>query len=432
MNFKELNLKDYILSSVEELNFKELTEIQEKVIPLALKNNQIIGKSQTGTGKTHSFLIPIFQKLNEEDKKVQALICAPTRELSTQIYNVAQQIAKHSDKDIDIRLYTGGTDRNKEIHRLQNSQPQIVIGTPGKIYDLAMKENVLKATTLNSFIIDEADMSLETGFLTDIDGLLGRMNKDIQIQVFSATIPVKLQHFLKKYLDSPEFVEIRPKQVTSVKLENVLISVKNKSKLEMLNQLTKTINPYICLVFCNTKTKVQEVYDFLKSKKLNVGIIHGDLTPRERSREMKKINALEYQYIVASDIASRGIDIQGVSHVVNYELPKDPAFYIHRIGRTARASFDGQAISFFEFLDDEYLDVLESKGVTFKYKAIINKELKDTKARNARKNREATTSDEVKQARIMNKSKIKVKPGYKKKYNENVQRTARKLRKKKR
>ena len=187
MKFEELELKEYINKALDNLKFKELTKIQEEIIPLALKNNSLIGQSRTGSGKTHSFLIPIFQALDEEEKRVQAVITAPTRELALQIYNVANHIASYYKGNIDIRIYTGGSDRLKEIERLNSSQPQIVIGTPGKIKDLVIKENVLKIYTAKILVIDEADMSFEIGFLDDLDKIASVLDNP-QIMVFSATI----------------------------------------------------------------------------------------------------------------------------------------------------------------------------------------------------------------------------------------------------
>ncbi|MCK5387979.1 MAG: DEAD/DEAH box helicase, partial [Candidatus Izimaplasma sp.] len=372
-------------------------------------------------GKTHAFLIPIFEALDLDNHDVQAVITAPTRELAQQIYNFAVHIAKFSETHIDIRKYVGGSDREKEINRLKKSQPMIVIGTPGKIYDLAIKENLLNVYKAKTFVIDEADMSLEIGFLDDIDNIAGLMGEDLQMLVFSATIPEKIRPFLRKYMTHPEEVFIKPKELSSLNIEHIFIPVKSKDNKTNLLDLLKAINPYIGIIFCNKKEVVDEVVSFLYSNGYKVAKLHGGITPRERKQVMKRINAAEYQYVVASDIASRGIDIDGVSHIVNYELPKDMEFYIHRTGRTGRASYTGIAISFYSPKDHAYLDFLERKGIKIAYKDIKNDALVNRRVRDERTRRKPGFNP-VDGDRLNVKRSKKVKPGYKKKYNTALKR----------
>lgn len=422
-----LNLKQYIIDSINDLHFKSFTEIQKKVMPLALKGRDIIGKSVTGSGKTHAFLIPIFQKLEENKKEVQVVITTPTRELAIQIENVCKHIASFCDETIDIRTYVGGSDREREKDRLRSSQPQIVIGTPGKIKDLSIDENLLKIYTARTLVIDEADMTLEAGFIDDIDTFAGTLPNKLQMMVFSATIPEQLIVFTKKYMFNPEYIEVKNKGVSSVNIEHILVAVKNKNKLQLLDDLLSVINPYLCLVFANKKENVEMLQKELTSKGYKVGVMHGDLEPRERKRMLKRIMDLEFQYVVASDIAARGIDIEGVSHVINYELPKDFEFYIHRTGRTGRANLSGTAISLYDFISDEYLDALEEKGIKFEYKKIVDGELVETKERNQRTKRVQKVSEiDIKAKQSVRKPK-KVKPGYKKKMEEAVRVERRKL-----
>ncbi len=427
MNIKQ----NYILKAIKSLGFKDYTEVQNLVIPKVLKGNDIIACSQTGTGKTHAFLLPIFEKLDLENHDVQVLITAPTRELAEQIYNNAQYIAKHSDTFIDIRKYTGGSNRNKEIARLKKSQPMIVIGTPGKIKDLAITENVLNVFKAKVFVIDEADMSLEIGFLEDIDQIAKLMNKDLQMMVFSATIPEKIKPFLRKYMNDPKEINIKPRELSSLNIEHILIPVKSKDNKTILLDLLKSINPFIAIIFCNRKETVDEVVSFLNSNSYKVAKLHGGITPRERKQIMTRINKAEFQYIVASDIASRGIDIDGVSHVINYELPREMEFYVHRTGRTGRASYEGQAISFFRPNDGAYIDFIESKGIKINYKDIKNNELVTRRERNERVKRVHTVKQVYGDALNVKRRNAKVKPGYKKKYSAEVKRAqARTVRKK--
>lgn len=424
--------KKYVETAVKKLGFKKFTEIQDKVIPVARKRTDIIGCSQTGSGKTHAFLIPIFENLDLEERDVQVVICSPTRELANQIYVFAKQIADESDVQIDIRRYTGGSNRAKEVERLKKSQPQIVIGTPGKIQDLAVKENVLQVYKANTFVIDEADMALEAGFLEDIDQIAGLMSDDLQMMVFSATIPEMLKPFLRKYMNKPFEVYIKPKELSSLNIEHIFIPIKSADRKTVLNRLLEVINPYVAIIFCNKKETVEELGTELYNQGLNIAKIHGGIAPRERKRIMTRVNSGEFQFIIASDIASRGIDIDGVSHVINYELPSDMEFYVHRSGRTGRANYTGQAISLYAVKDDNYIDFLERKGINIYYKDIKNGELVERRERKERTKRERVTAGFDKNTVNVKKKNKKVKPGYKKKYHQDLQKAKKKALRKKR
>ena len=412
--FQDLNIKSYLKAAIEDLHFEELTQIQEQVIPLALEGKDIIGQSQTGSGKTHAFLIPIFESLKEDVQQVQAVITTPTRELAEQIYIVASHLASFSETPIKIGHYVGGTDKKQTIERL-GVQPQIVIGTPGRIKDLAINERALLVHTAKMFVVDEADMTLETGFLTDIDQIAGTMGKDLQMMVFSATIPQALKPFLKKYMTVPTHIHIQPRQQTAVKINHILYPTKHRSRVNIVANLLKTINPYLAIIFVNTKQHATEVSNALTSQGLQVGQIHGDLTPRQRRQMMQRIRNLDFQYIVATDIAARGIDIEGVSHVINYELPQDLEFYIHRVGRTARGNYDGVAITLYDSAEEELLQELEERGIKFNYKELKNGELVTVNARNSRQKREKKENEIDKIAKAKVRKPKKVTPGYKKK-----------------
>ena len=412
--FQDFNIKPYLKAAIEDLHFEELTQIQEQVIPLALEGKDIIGQSQTGSGKTHAFLIPIFESLKEDVQQVQAVITTPTRELAEQIYIVASHLASFSETPIKIGRYVGGTDKKQTIERL-GVQPQIVIGTPGRIKDLAINERALLVHTAKTFVVDEADMTLETGFLTDIDQIAGTMGKDLQMMVFSATIPQALKPFLKKYMTVPTHIHIQPRQQTAVKINHILYPTKHRSRVNIVANLLKTINPYLAIIFVNTKQHATEVSNALISQGLQVGQIHGDLTPRQRRQMMQRIRNLDFQYIVATDIAARGIDIEGVSHVINYELPQDLEFYIHRVGRTARGNYDGVAITLYDSAEEELLQELEERGIKFNYKELKNGELVTVNARNSRQKREKKENEIDKIAKAKVRKPKKVTPGYKKK-----------------
>ena len=417
--FERFNLKPFIIESVKELGFFEPTEIQERLIPTVLKGDSVIGQSQTGTGKTHAYLLPMIQKVNPSKEAVQAIITAPTRELAAQIYQEVLKITKNSEEEIAVRLYIGGTDKQRTIEKLKH-QPHIVVGTPGRINDL-VKEQALFVHSAPILIIDEADLMLEMGFLEDVDQIASRMAEALQMLVFSATIPEKLKPFLKKYMENPKYIQVEPKQVTAAKIEHYLLPARHRNKLELVFQALETFNPYLAIVFTNTKKKADEVADGLIGKGLKVGRIHGDLSPRERKQMMKQILDLDYQYIVATDLAARGIDIQGISHVINYELPSDLDFYIHRVGRTARAGYSGIALTIYEDRDEDALNKLENKGIEFRHCDLHDHEWVDLGDRNKRNKRKRQVNEIDLKAKSIIKKPKKVKPGYKKKLQQETE-----------
>ncbi|MGL4949046.1 MAG: DEAD/DEAH box helicase [Anaeroplasmataceae bacterium] len=423
----KFGFKKYIVDSLENLKFKSFTEVQTKVFNNFNLSNNLLVKSKTGSGKTHSFLLPIFNNLDESKYEVQAVIISPTKELAQQTFKVAQHIASFSSDTIDIRLYCGGSDRTREIERLKNSQPQIVIATPGKIHDLVVKENVLKIYTASLFVIDEVDMALESGYSDSIDQVAQILTRS-KMMFFSATISNQVFPFIKKYLDNPIYINIEDDKTLNI--EHTWIPIKHFSREEMLVSLTKIINPYLAIVFVNKKSQVEELVNKLKSLKFNVGYIHGDLTSRERKRILQEAFNLKYQYIVATDLAARGIDIDGVSHVINFDLPRDYEFYMHRTGRTGRMNYTGTVYTFYNELDSEYLDYLNKKGVVPIYREIKNGSLVEHKGRNSRQTRiRPLTIVEQKVKKIIKKP-TRVSPGYKKKLKEEEDKLAKKIYKK--
>jgi ATP-dependent RNA helicase CshB len=424
--FKQYNFKKFINEAIDELGFKKPTAIQTKVIPLVLRGENVIGKSQTGTGKSHAFLFPVLEMLSSSND-LDVLIILPTRELAFQIFEGINQIVKHSKHPIDVRIFVGGTNRGAEISKLEKSQPKIAIGTIGKIKDLAVTTNLLKIHTAKTVVIDEADMVFESSELEEIDSIFSKFQETFQTLVFSATIFNDLTVFLNKYISKFELVDLSEKSISKKSIDHVFIPTKNKNKNELLLTLLTSFHPYLALVFANTKDRVDEVSDFLSSSGLRVGKLTGNLEARERKQMLRRIKDGDYQYVIATDIASRGIDIVGVSHVINYELPNDVEFYIHRTGRTGRAEFDGTAISFYDFDDDVYLNNLERKGLKCIYKALVNGELVNTKERNARAKR--IKKDDIIESSVHKKYPLGkvVKPGYKKKRKDIIEKEVRLL-----
>ncbi len=429
MTFEAFEFNSFINQALADLGFQKPTEVQERLIPLIQKGKSVVGQSQTGTGKTHTFLLPLMDRIDPQKNEVQVVITAPSRELATQIYQAARQIAAFSDPEIRVTNFVGGTDKQRQLGRLKNQQPHVVIGTPGRILDM-INEQALDVHTAQAFVVDEADMTLDMGFLAEVDQIAGRLPERLQILVFSATIPEKLRPFLRKYLQNPVIEEIKPKAILSETIENWLISTKGRKTDQQIYQLLTIGHPYLAIVFANTKQRVDEITDYLKNQGLKVAKIHGDISPRERKRVMRQVQNMDYQYVVATDLAARGIDIEGVSHVINAELPEDLEFFIHRVGRTGRNGLPGTAITLYDPADEQAIISLEKLGISFEPKEIKDGEIVDSYDRNRRKKREKSR-DELDPTLIglVKKKKKKIKPGYKKKIQRAVQDSNRQKRK---
>ena len=428
MEVKPVNsTKSFINEALDALKFKQWTPVQELVIPALRKNQSAIVQSVTGSGKTHSYLVPLFEKMDPTQATLQAVISAPTRELAKQIFDFAKQIASFSKDPIDVRLYTGGTDREREIKRLEKSIPMIAIGTPGKLKDFVIQAKMLPTHQASILIIDEADMTMDEGFLEDVDLVAATLPKTAQVVVVSATIPDQIQPFLKKYLHQPLMLQIEQEQLTSLHIRHTLLKTKEKQRIDVLKDLTQAINPYLSIVFCNTKESAEVVFQAMDSWGKNVVLIHGGVEPRKRRQIIKNIHELKYQYIVATDIISRGMDIDNISHIINYELPEDVEFYVHRSGRTGRMAKDGECISLYGYENDEYLNKLVAKGLHPEYRQLSKGLIVDAPARNQRSSRQHYQADPSKVRRIVGNRPTTVKPGYKKKYNEAVQKATKKI-----
>ncbi|HGC8380654.1 TPA: DEAD/DEAH box helicase [Streptococcus agalactiae] len=428
MSFKDFNFKPYIQRALDELKFVDPTDVQAKLIPVVRSGRDLVGESKTGSGKTHTFLLPIFEKLDESSDDVQVVITAPSRELGTQIYQATKQIAEHSEQEIRVVNYVGGTDKLRQIEKLKVSQPHIVIGTPGRIYDL-VKSGDLAIHKAHTFVVDEADMTLDMGFFDTVDKIAGSLPKDVQILVFSATIPQKLQPFLKKYLTNPVMEKIKTATVIADTIDNWLLSTKGRDKNAQILELSKLMQPYLAMIFVNTKERADELHSYLSSNGLKVAKIHGGIAPRERKRIMNQVKNLEFEYIVATDLAARGIDIEGVSHVINDAIPQDLSFFVHRVGRTGRNGLSGTAITLYQPSDDSDIRELEKLGINFIPKVIKNGEFQDTYDRDRRNNREKSYQKlDTEMIGLVKKKKKKIKPGYKKKIQWKVDEKRRKER----
>lgn len=421
--FKDFNLSEYTKSFIELNNFKNPTPIQEAVIPYALKGRDIIAVSATGTGKTHAFLIPIMEKINTESQTVQAVITAPTRELAVQIFEFAKLISI-ANPNIIIKLITGGINRDKMIDSLKQ-QPHIVIGTPGRIKDLFINEAVLRVDTASIFILDEADMTLEYGFLDDVDAICGRMSENLQMLAFSATIPLSLKQFLKKYMRNAITIDMQNDSDFNPKIEHILIPCKHKSYSQIILSIKDGFMPYVCLIIANTRDEASEIASDLRNTNINLLEIHGGLTSRERKQAMKELTNLTQTYVVATDIASRGLDIEGITHVISCGFPVDLDFYIHRSGRTGRSGKEGTCFALYHEEDAKSIKNLQAKGIKFKHQVFKDNRWKELPPFGyKRKPKNDLIEKEI--AKTLTRKNAKVKPGYKKKRKAQIEKIKRK------
>lgn len=427
--FTDTRLRSEIRQGLAKIGFTKPTPVQEKVIPAMLKGESVIAQAATGSGKTHAYLIPILNAIDEDARYVQAIVTAPSRELADQLYRVARQLRDNSGLNIAIAHLAGGSDRDRQIARFEQNEPQLVIATPGRLLDFADKK-ILLLDQVKNFVIDEADMTLDLGFLADVDKIAARLPKDVVMSAFSATIPVKLTNFLRKYMAKPEEIVIDNPAVIAPTIKNDLLDIGSKDRKKIVYKLLTMGQPYLALVFANTKQMVDELADYLTKQGLKVAKIHGSITERERKRTLREVRAGQYQYVVASDLAARGIDLPGVSLVINYEIPKDLEFIIHRIGRTGRNGLPGHAVTLVREEEMNRVGALEYMGVHFDFVEIKDGALAPRTHYRRRDNRTAANRQlDPHMKGVVKKIKSKRKPGYKKKIKQAIQEDNRKKRK---
>jgi ATP-dependent RNA helicase CshB len=409
----KFNFREDIQQLIEYKRFKELSPIQKKVIPLILDRKDVIGVSATGTGKSHAFILPVLQLVDSSLNEIQVIIAAPTRELAIQLYTMISEINMFN-KDINIKLIASGKDKERMIEGLKR-QPHIVVGTIGRLKDLFVDEAVLRLDTAKMIVIDEADMTLELGFLKQVDEICGRLPKKLQMLVFSATIPSQLQPFLRKYMTRPTFIEATEQHELSPNIEHVLVNCRYASYTDKLLKILPGIQPYVCIIFARTKQEVISVAELLKNKGYDIIEIHGDLSNRERKQALKSIAENRTSYIVCSDIMARGLDIESVSHVISLGLPSSLNYYTHRSGRTGRAGRSGTSYILFNQSDISGIKVLRNQGFKFEYRDYRKGHWVEVKPFDFKPTRRKMSQEDVEIQKILKKPVKKIKPGYKKK-----------------
>ncbi|NLY67712.1 MAG: DEAD/DEAH box helicase [Tissierellia bacterium] len=355
MRFEEIKLSEELYKAIKDMGFEEMTSIQSEAIPHLLEGKDIIGQAQTGTGKTATFAIPLVEKIDGLDRSLRALVLCPTRELSIQVAEEIRRLAKY--KDIHVLPIYGGQPINRQIKALKKGV-QIVVGTPGRVID-HIKRNTLKLDDVNILVLDEADEMFNMGFREDIEFIINHLPESRQTIFFSATMPKEILNFAKKYQNNPEIIKVVPKELTVPKIEQYYIEVKEHMKTEALCRLLDLLNPKLSLVFCNTKKKVDELTIELQGRGFFVDGLHGDLKQSQRDKVMNKFRNGNIDILVATDVAARGIDVDDVDAVFNYDIPQDDENYVHRIGRTARAGREGIAVSFVTNKDFHRIKTIE-------------------------------------------------------------------------
>jgi ATP-dependent RNA helicase DeaD len=343
LKFDELNLSKELQKAITEMGFEESTPIQSLTIPILLKGSDLIGQAQTGTGKTAAFGIPIIEKVDSHSKEIQAVVLCPTRELAIQVSEELLMLLKYK-KNLRVLPIYGGQPIDRQLRALRKGI-QIIIATPGRLIDHIERKTV-NLENAKIIVLDEADEMLDMGFREPIELILKKAPKDRQTIFFSATMPKQILELTKKYLKHPEHVNVVHKELTVPDIKQSYFEVKQSQKLEVLTRLIDMHNPKLTLVFCNTKRGVDDLVSHLQARGYLADALHGDLKQNQRDKVMGKFRTGKMDILVATDVAARGIDVDDIDAVINYDMPQDEEYYVHRIGRTARAGRTGEAFTF--------------------------------------------------------------------------------------
>lgn len=411
------NLNSWIINTIKKNNIKEWTPIQDKVLSSLSKEKNIIGISPTGTGKTLAYVLPILQKIDINLKSCQSIIVCPTRELARQVFNVFKDF-RQSQEDLKIKLWIGGLDLNKLINEAKNQFAHIIICTPQRFLEVSSELPSKTFEHVNTFVLDEADMLLDLNFYPQIYKITEKLNfSEVTKFAFSATLHDVLNHELIKLFKNIYVINLNNIDILMKKINHYIIKTHDKN--HALSVLLNQINPYFCLIFTNTKQKADEIYKLLLEQNYNVINLHSGLSTRARKNNYKNIKNQKYQYVVASDLFSRGLDIDGASHIINYDIPDSPEWYIHRAGRTGRGKYNGESYVIYKTSDQKNLEKIINKKIVFKTKQIKNNELVDAKL-NLHTNKFVNHEQEKEIKKVVSTNSKVVKPGYKKKLKSKI------------
>lgn len=353
--FKELQLSKEVLRALEEMGFEEATPIQAETIPQAMQGKDMIGQAQTGTGKTAAFGIPMIEQFTKEASAIQGLVVAPTRELAIQVAAEINRLGRY--KGIRALAIFGGQEMGRQIRALKD-RPQIVVATPGRLLD-HLKRRTIRLNGIQTVVLDEADEMLNMGFIDDIKEILQLVPQNRQTLLFSATMPKEIREIATNLMNQPIEVKIKAKAMTVKNIVQYFMEVPERQKFDTLTNHLDITTPELAIVFARTKKRVDEITDGLQVRGFRAEGIHGDLTQGKRTSVLKKFKTKRIEILVATDVAARGLDISGVTHVYNFDIPQDPESYVHRIGRTGRAGRTGEAISFVTPREIPHLRLIE-------------------------------------------------------------------------
>lgn len=355
LKFEALNLSQPVLKSLNDMGFEEPTPIQEQTIPLLMDGKDVVGQAQTGTGKTAAFGIPLIEKLLDNNEAIQGLILAPTRELAIQVSEELNKLSQFTNVHA-LPIY-GGQDIQRQIKALRR-RPQIIVATPGRLMD-HMDRKTIKLDNIKVVILDEADEMLNMGFVEDIEQILTTTPVGRQTLLFSATMPRQIQNLAQRFLKDPAFINVKSKEVTVPLIDQKYIELPDRQKFDVLCRLLDLQSPELCIIFGRTKRRVDELSEALKKRGYSAEGIHGDLTQAKRDTVLRQFRESTIEILVATDVAARGLDVSGVTHVYNYDIPQDPESYVHRVGRTGRAGRTGLALTFVNPRELEHLHFIE-------------------------------------------------------------------------
>lgn len=353
--FEQLMISEPVLRALNDMGFEEPTPIQQEAIPVAMSGKDMIGQAQTGTGKTAAFGLPVLERVDGSNRHVQVVILSPTRELAIQVAEELNKMAQYTD--ITALPIYGGQDINRQFRALKK-HPQIIVATPGRLMD-HMDRGSIKFEDVKIVVLDEADEMLNMGFVDDINKILGAIPEDHQTLLFSATMPKAIRELAETYLTEPTLIRMKPTQVTMDLIEQYYIEVQDRQKFDVLCRLFDLQAPELAIIFTRTKRRVDEVTEAFKKRGYMAEGIHGDLSQQKRDSVIRQFREGTIDILVATDVAARGLDISGVSHVYNYDLPQDPESYTHRVGRTGRAGKAGEAYTFVIPREIEHLHAIE-------------------------------------------------------------------------
>ena len=357
-NWDNASLKNQLLRGIYAYGFEQPSKIQQKAILPMTGKHDIIAQAQSGTGKTGAFTIGTLQLVNPDIKETQAMIISPTRELSMQTHEVITQLGSFIKK-LKIKLLIGGTSSDTDITSIKESTPHILIGCPGRIHDM-IRRNFINAQTINLIVLDEADEMLSTGFKEQIYNIFQYMNNDVQVGLFSATIPAEVNALTEKFMRNPVKILVKSEALTLEGISQYYISVDDdKHKYGSLKELYSIISVSQCIIYCNSVKRVQDLYDVMKDDGFPVCCIHSNMDKAERTTSFNQFKSGKYRVMISSNVTARGIDIQQVSTVINFDVPRDVHTYLHRIGRSGRWGRKGIGINFITRKDYKHLKSIE-------------------------------------------------------------------------